>query len=231
MSLSLNKVVGEFLSSTLETKLTAKEIAKWIFENYPDACKEKRERSGRFTNDEELIQQIAAEIGAQHKFIKSKFPKLKMTEGRPRKYYISALSDDEAAHHDVKQKSGRVARPANEERVEFEHELYPKLRAFLQAECDVHALRIDEKHSSNRNGPHGNHWLYPDLVGLEILSANWSQDVKECVKNYADKLTKIWSLKVKRHINRSNIRECYFQAVSNSSWANISYGGRRSRGQ
>lgn len=220
MSLNLNSTVGQFLEERVEQKFTAKEIAQWIFQNYPEACLEKKQRSGRFETDDELIQQIAAEIGAQHKFIKSKFPGLKMTEGRPRRYYISNLSDQEA----VAETSGKAAVSRDKRAtVESEHDLYPKLRTFLLVEHDVHAMRINEKHSSNNNGPRGNHWLYPDLVGLENLSGSWSSDVKDCVKNYADKLTKIWSFEVKKRINRTNVRESYFQAVSNSSWANMGY--------
>jgi uncharacterized protein len=40
---------------------------------------------------------------------------------------------------------------------------------------------------------------------------------------YADKKTKLWSFEVKKLLNRSNVREAFFQAVSNSSWANFGY--------
>ena len=37
------------------------------------------------------------------------------------------------------------------------------------------------------------------------------------------KRTKLWSFEVKILINRSNVRKRFFQAVSNSSWANFGY--------
>ncbi|MCZ2158768.1 hypothetical protein NPX99_05720 [Bartonella sp. 220] len=40
---------------------------------------------------------------------------------------------------------------------------------------------------------------------------------------YFDKKTKLWSFEVKILINRSNLRQAFFQTVSNSSWANFSY--------
>jgi len=101
--------------------------------------------------------------------------------------------------------------------------LYPLLSAFLWDEFGIYSKRIDERRSSNRRGPNGNRWLYPDVVGMEDLSADWHQEVKDCVQQYSDKRTKLWSFEVKRYINRSNIRECFFQAVSNSSWANFGY--------
>ncbi|MDM7321750.1 MAG: HrgA protein, partial [Gammaproteobacteria bacterium] len=47
--------------------------------------------------------------------------------------------------------------------------------------------------------------------------------VRDCVLQYSDKRTKLWSFEVKRLIHRSNVREYFFQAVSNSSWANFGY--------
>ena len=47
--------------------------------------------------------------------------------------------------------------------------------------------------------------------------------MRDCVTQYSDKRTKLWSFEAKRLINRSNVRECFFQAVSNSSWANFGY--------
>ena len=105
-----------------------------------------------------------------------------------------------------------------------EHDLYPKLTHYLWKEFKVNSKRIDEKRSSNKHGMKGsNRWLYPDVVGMEDLSSDWHQEVRDCVKQYSDKRAKLWSFEVKLRINRSNVRECFFQAVSNSSWANFGY--------
>ena len=74
-----------------------------------------------------------------------------------------------------------------------------------------------------REGQGGNKWLYPDLVGMEDLSSDWNREIKDCVTEYRDKKTKLWSFEVKKLINRSNVREVFFQSVSNSSWANLGY--------
>jgi len=104
-----------------------------------------------------------------------------------------------------------------------EHALYPLLSQYLWEEFGVFSKRIDEKRSSNKRGPNGNRWLYPDVVGMEDLGADWLQEVRDCVNQYSDKRTKLWSFEAKLLINRSNVRECFFQAVSNSSWANFGY--------
>ena len=41
--------------------------------------------------------------------------------------------------------------------------------------------------------------------------------------NIQIKKTKLWSFEVKMLVNRSNIREVFFQTVSNSSWSNFGY--------
>ena len=58
---------------------------------------------------------------------------------------------------------------------------------------------------------------------MEDLSDQWHIQIKDCVTQYSDKKTKLWSFEVKILINRSNVREAFFQAVSNSSWANFGY--------
>ena len=58
---------------------------------------------------------------------------------------------------------------------------------------------------------------------MEDLSCDWHRETKDCVQQYSDKKTKLWSFEVKILINRSNVREVFFQAVSNSSWANFGY--------
>ena len=60
-------------------------------------------------------------------------------------------------------------------------------------------------------------------MALEDLASEWSSKVTECAKQYGDKKAKLWSFEVKRLINISNVRSTFFQAVSNSSWANFGY--------
>ena len=104
-----------------------------------------------------------------------------------------------------------------------EHDLYPLLSQFLWSEWGIYSKRIDEKRSKNGYGTGGNKWLFADVVGLEDLSADWGPEIKHLVQQISDMKTKLWSVEVKKVINRSNIRECYFQAVSNSAWAEVGY--------
>ena len=226
MALNLANTVVDFLQQNPEQKFTAREIAHWIFETYADECRQKQERStatvNPIDNDAALVQQIAAEIGAQRATrLQKKSPYIKTTEGRPRKYYFTESTDSAEIDHAENSAASPVA-TTNRTAIK-EHDLYPTLSAFLWSELDIFSKRIDEKRSRNSRGAGGNKWLYPDLVGMEDLSHDWHREIKDCVQQYADKKTKLWSFEVKILINRSNVREVFFQAVSNSSWANFGY--------
>lgn len=221
MALNLAKAVLGYLKERPDEKLTARQIAEWIFVTFPDECQAKKESSQYVSTDAELVQQLVAEISSQRPRLQKRHPELKTTEGRPRKYYYSEKSDVA----EVAAAEGVVAAPmADSSDAKLgEHAMYPLLSLYLWEEFGVYSKRIDEKRSSNKRGPNGNRWLYPDVVGMEDLGAEWHQEVRDCVNQYSDKRTKLWSFEAKLLINRSNVRECYFQAVSNSSWANFGY--------
>ena len=224
MSLNLPEKVAAFLKPRAGQKFTTREIAEWIFENYKDECRALQERSTAIVNpldtDKAVVQQVIANISSQYRNLEKK-RKIKRTEDRPRKYYYTESTDIQ----EVEQAENilpSTAIASGKPHV-TEHDLYPMLAEFLSSEYQIYSKRIDEKQSSNSHGPKGNQWLYPDLVGMENLSQDWDEEIKKCVQQYSDKKTKLWSFEVKILINRSNIREVFFQAVSNSSWANFGY--------
>lgn len=223
MALILAKAVLDCLKAQPDEKLTARQVAEWIFSTYPSECQEKKSNSqgGYIKTDGDLVQQLVAEIGSRRPRLQKRHPELKTTEGRPRKYYYSEKSDIAEV---AAAESAVVAPTANTNDAKLgEHALYPLLSLYLWEEFGVYSKRVDEKRSSNKRGTNGNRWLYPDVVGMEDLGAEWHQEVRDCVNQYSDKRTKLWSFEAKLLINRSNVRECFFQAVSNSSWANFGY--------
>ncbi|GAA8445902.1 COG2958 family protein [Helicobacter pylori] len=67
-------------------------------------------------------------------------------------------------------------------------------------------------------------WLYPDMVGVRFLHAELSNENLIAFSKKFDTLpVKLVSFELKREISVHNCRECYFQAISNSSWANEGY--------
>ncbi|MDF7670105.1 hypothetical protein PT276_02605 [Orbaceae bacterium ESL0721] len=220
MALNLRKTLFTLLKQEPQKQFTARELAQLVFVNNPKACAEKKESSNRLLTDDDLIAQIAAEIGSLRPSIQKKHPQIKTTEGRPKKYYFSQKTDEtEILEAEYRSSKNRETKKNGY----CEYDLYPLLSKYLLDELNVYTKRIDEKRSSNKMGRNGNIWLHPDVVGLEDLSSDWNDLVKECVKLYADQRSKLWSFEVKILLNMSNVRESFFQAVSNSSWANFGY--------
>lgn len=219
---SIQKFVPEVLRDNPNQRMTAREISISIFQRHRDSCLDKQRRSSASKNplltEKDLIQQIVAEIGAQRDVLETRHS-IRTTETRPRRYYFSSSTDEQEIYEDAIP----AAPKEGAAQTVSESDLYPLLSQFLFSELSIMSMRIDEKRASNRNGPRGNHWLYPDVVGIEDLSQDWHREVSDCASAYMDKKSKLYSFEVKLVINRSNVRECFFQAVSNSSWANFGY--------
>jgi hypothetical protein len=225
MLLNLRQSVIELLKRTPEQSFSARQIAVSIFESQREACEEKRRRSKQdLSDDAELLQQLVAEIGANRKEIQKKEPRVRTTDGRPRRYYFTLQSDTDPSLRVEHLLAGDEASalPTQKSRLS-EQDLYPLLCRYLNAEFDLYPKRIDEKRATNRHGPNGNRWLFPDIVTLEDLSRDWQSDIRECVRAYGDSRCRLWSFEVKLKLNRANVREAWFQTVSNSSWSNFGY--------
>ncbi len=80
-------------------------------------------------------------------------------------------------------------------------------------------------HEESSKSPKGmDRWLYPDMVGVRFLHAEWSnENLIAFFKKFDTLPVKLVSFELKKEINVNNCRECYFQAISNSSWANEGY--------
>ncbi|WQW55701.1 COG2958 family protein [Helicobacter pylori] len=80
-------------------------------------------------------------------------------------------------------------------------------------------------HEESVKSPKGmDRWLYPDMVGVRFLHAELSNKNLIAFSKKFDTLpVKLVSFELKKEISVHNCRECYFQAISNSSWANEGY--------
>ncbi len=74
-------------------------------------------------------------------------------------------------------------------------------------------------HEESLKSPKGmDRWLYPDMVGVRFLHAEWSNKNLIAFSKKFDTLpVKLVSFELKKEISVNNCRECYFQAISNSS--------------
>ena len=227
---SQSQRVCEFLKANPLQKFKVQDIATGIIHMFPEDYVQKR-NNPRFNNENEFIAQVFAEIGASKDNILKTSPFIHVQDRpRPRIFWFDASVKREDSNN---QHFEDIIAPEKDEIEPFvlnttsedlsEHDLYPILIEFLQAELGLYCLRIDEKRSSNSRGQNGNQWLHPDIVAMQPLDKHWHEFIKTCVKHGSGQNVRLWSFEVKKELNGSNIRSSFFQAVSNSSWAHEGY--------
>ncbi len=102
----------------------------------------------------------------------------------------------------------------------LEKDLHPILVYYLYNYLNIHAKTIN--HTKSNKKDYGE-WLHPDIVGCYFPFETWNEQVYKLNKNLSASPVKLYSFELKRELNFSNLRECFFQAVSNSTWANEGY--------
>lgn len=226
--LSQTKKIVAFLKGSPKQRFSARQIAEAIVEAYPEDYAEKRSNP-RFENEKAFITQIVAEIGSQKDAITRTSKHIFWQDKpRPRVYWY-----DSDKQTDPDPKEGNDSDPDEDENPTSvslvnnkplsEHELYPILINYLWSEHKVYCQRIDEKRSKNSKGSGGNEWLHPDIVAMQPIDKEWHELIRSCVKQGAGQSVRLWSFEVKKELTGSNVRKSFFQAVSNSSWANEGY--------
>ncbi|MCQ2651010.1 COG2958 family protein [Helicobacter pylori] len=110
-------------------------------------------------------------------------------------------------------------------KIMHERDLHPFLTymAFYNENLKYYTKTIFHEESS-KSIKGMDRWLYPDMVGVRFLHAEWSNENLIAFSKKFDTLpVKLVSFELKKEISVNNCRECYFQAISNSSWANEGY--------
>lgn len=117
-----------------------------------------------------------------------------------------------------------------------EKEIKSKEKGFCEG--DLHTLLVnfvanDERFNlycktinanTSKNTNKGlNEWIHPDIVGIHFPFEDFDKNTLDLLQNLSNPSYKIYSFELKKFINNANLKECYFQAVSNSSWANEGY--------
>ncbi len=109
-----------------------------------------------------------------------------------------------------------------------ERDLHPLLVKFLDTDLNFKLLCKTIRHEKCRKGKKGEYeWNYPDIVGVYFPQndrhKNYKIETLEFLHNTGQKRHKLFSFELKKELSFSNLKESYFQAVSNSTWANEGY--------
>ncbi|WRE97216.1 hypothetical protein KVF06_00485 [Helicobacter pylori] len=109
-----------------------------------------------------------------------------------------------------------------------ERVLHPLLVKFLNEDPNFKLLCKTIYHEKCLKDKKGEcEWNYPDIVGVYFPQndrrKNYKIETLEFLHNTGQNSYKLFSFELKIRINLSNLKASYFQAVSNSSWANEGY--------
>lgn len=105
-----------------------------------------------------------------------------------------------------------------------ERELHPLLSAYVKNDSHFKCYTKTIFHEKSNNDKKGkNKWLHPDMVGVYFPFQDYNESTQTIMRSFNESAIKLFSFEMKIKIDIGHLREYFFQAVSNSSWANEGY--------
>ncbi|WQZ80007.1 hypothetical protein KVK36_05015 [Helicobacter pylori] len=111
-----------------------------------------------------------------------------------------------------------------------ERDLHPLLVKFLDKDPNFKLLCKTIRHEKCKKSTAGEcKWNYPDIVGVlfpynKYFPYNgYKEETLKFLQHTGQKRHKLFSFELKKELSLSNLKASYFQAVSNSTWANEGY--------
>ncbi|GAA7274002.1 HrgA protein [Helicobacter pylori] len=114
---------------------------------------------------------------------------------------------------------------AKKQKISFhERDLHPLLVKFLSEDSNFKLLCKTIRHEECKKGKVGEcMWNYPDIVGVYFPYNKYKGETLKFLHHTGQEKHKLFSFELKKELSFSNLKESYFQAVSNSTWANEGY--------
>lgn len=147
------------------------------------------------------------------------------TSERPAQFFLRRLASQIDLQKVQKQKDTEIAKKEKIETKKFnERDLHTLLVAYAFGDSHFKANLKTVFHENSSKASKGqNEWLHPDLVGVYFPFRDYKAETLE-IQNYLSITSiKLFSFELKVSLSFGNLRQSYFQAVSNSSWANEGY--------
>jgi len=136
---------------------------------------------------------------------------------RPKRFYLRNLPDPS----EMKDFKAQTEEKPNTKKYEYlEKDLHPFMAYFASFYLKAYTKTIE--HTKSERSKFGE-WVHPDMVGCYFPIEDWKLEVLEFGSTIGNTGVKLFSFELKRELNLSNLREAFFQTVSNSSWAHEGY--------
>lgn len=140
------------------------------------------------------------------------------TDSRPKKFYLKSQASQLDLSDTAISKEPTVVK---KKRFDFlEKDLHPYLTYYAYYHLHCYTKTINHSQSSKKEF---GEWVHPDIVGCYFPLDDWKQEVYELSSAIGNISIRLLSFELKRELSFGNLRESFFQTVSNSSWANESY--------
>lgn len=139
------------------------------------------------------------------------------TDTRPKKFYLKAQKNIDLNPEPIQIEIPIIKKKKFDY---LEKDLHPYLcyYAYYHLRCYTKTI----SHSISTKKEFGE-WVHPDMVGCYYPLDEWKPEVYELSSAIGNVSIKLLSFELKRELHFGNLRESFFQTVSNSSWANESY--------
>lgn len=137
---------------------------------------------------------------------------------KPKKYFLKDMNIDETI---LQQHENDIEKKEEEKINKFnERDLHPLFVTFMARNFNINCKTLH--HEKNKGEKKGSQkWENPDIVGVRLY--RYEEITKKFMQISGKPIYEIYSFELKKELNWGNLKECYFQAVSNSSWANKGY--------
>ena len=147
------------------------------------------------------------------------------TSERPAQFFLRKLGDKIDIQKVQKLKDNEAAKKEKVETKKFnERDLHSLLVAYALGDTHFKANLKTIFHETSNKGTKGqNEWIHPDLVGVYFPFKDYKKETLEIQSHLTISSIKLFSFELKISLSFVNLREYFFQAVSNSSWANEGY--------
>lgn len=140
------------------------------------------------------------------------------TDSRPKKFYLKD-HENQIDFSDVTISKNSIT--SKKKKFDFlEKDLHAYLTYYAHYHLHCYTRTINHTLSSKKEF---GEWVHPDMVGCYFPFNDWKTEVYDLSHSIGDISIKLFSFELKRELGFGNLRESFFQTVSNSSWANESY--------
>lgn len=137
---------------------------------------------------------------------------------RPTKFYLKTLQKEKKVEDFTPEE---LESEVIQTRLTYtEKDLHPFLTYFASSYLKAFTKTINHLSSSRKEF---GEWVHPDLAGWFFPIEDWDNEVYELSSKVGNNAIKLYSFEMKKSLTFSNLREAFFQTVSNSSWANEGY--------